>query len=124
MDNYPTSPRQNTIYLDAGDYYFANAKYVRAQNYKNVKINTLPAPKKEQFYFNNGYVNYVTKNFLSKVEYSDVYGAQAKYYMGFMSYEVDDYDSKISRSSFKQEFQADLNFTMLPKKRKCFDCLI
>ena len=127
LENYPTSPRQNTIYLDAGDYYFANAKYVRAQKwYKNVKINSLPAPKKEQFYFNNGYVNYVTKNYkeaqqnLSKVEYSDVYGAQAKYYMGFMSYEVDDYDSASkyldqvsNQERYKNElnyFQADLNF--------------
>lgn len=127
LKNYPTSPRQNTIYLDAGDYYFANAKYVRAQKwYKNVKINKLPAPKKEQFYFNNGYVNYVTKNYkeaqqnLSKVEYSDVYGAQAKYYMGFMSYEVNDYDSASkyldqvsNQERYKNElnyFQADLNF--------------
>lgn len=127
LKNYPTSSRQNTIYLDAGDYYFANAKYARAQKwYKNVKTNTLPSSKKEQFYFNNGYVNYVTKNYkvaqqnLSKVEYSDVYGAQAKYYLGFMSYEVDDYDSASkyldqvsNQERYKNElnyFQADLNF--------------
>jgi len=129
LKDYPTNPRQNTIYLDAGDYYFANAKYARAQKwYKNVKTNTLPASKKEQFYFNNGYVNYVTKNYkeakqnLSKVEYSDVYGAQAKYYLGFMSYEVDDYDSaskyleQVSEQErYKNEinyFQADLNFKL------------
>ena len=129
LEDYPTSPKQNTIFIDAGDYYFANAKYARAQKwYKNVKINSIPDSKKEQFYFNNGYVNYVTKNYkqakqnLSKVEYSAVYGAQAKYYMGFMAYEGDDYDNATkyldqvsNQERYKNElnyFQADLNFKL------------
>ena len=56
LERYPTSPRNNIIYLDAGDYYFANAKYAYARKwYQNVLINQVPAAKKEQFYFNYGY---------------------------------------------------------------------
>ena len=129
LERYPTSPRKNTIYLDAGDYYFANAKYAYARKwYQSVSINQVPATKKDRFYFNYGYVNYATKNFkqakenLSKVEYSDQYGAQAKYYIGFMAYEGDDYDEatkyldQISdQQRYKNElnyFQADLNFKL------------
>ncbi|MGB0185477.1 MAG: tetratricopeptide repeat protein [Flavobacteriaceae bacterium] len=129
LERYPTSPRKNTIYLDAGDYYFANAKYAYARKwYQNVLINQVPAAKKDQFYFNYGYVNYATKNFkrakenFSKVEFSKIYGAQAKYYIGFMAYEGDDYDeatkylNQISdQERYKNElnyFQADLNFKL------------
>ena len=129
LERYPTSPKKNTIYLDAGDYYFANAKYAYAKKwYENVSINLVPAAKKEQFYFNNGYVNYATKNFkiakknFSKVEFSEIYGSQAKYYIGFMAYEGDDYDvaakylDQISdQERYKNElnyFQADLNFKL------------
>ena len=129
LERYPTSPRINTIYLDAGDYYFANAKYAYARKwYQNVLINQVSAAKKERFYFNYGYVNYATKNFkrakenFSKVEFSKIYGAQAKYYIGFMAYEGDDYDEatkyldQISdQQRYKNElnyFQADLNFKL------------
>ena len=129
LERYPTNPRKNTIYLDAGDYYFANAKYAYARKwYQNVSINLVPDAKKEQFYFNYGYVNYATKNFksakenFSKVEFSKVYGAQAKYYIGFMAYEGDDYDvaekylNQVSdQERYKNElnyFQADLNFKL------------
>jgi len=129
LERYPTSPRKNTIYLDAGNYYFDNAKYAYAKKwYNNVNENMLAAAKKERFYFNYGYVNYVTKNFkrakenFSKVELSEVYGAQAKYYIGFMAYEGDDYDEATKyldqvsdQERYKNElnyFQADLNFKL------------
>ena len=129
LERYPTSPRKNTIYLDAGNYYFANAKYAYARKwYQNVSAELLDDNIKEQFYFNNGYVNYVTKNFkqaktnLSKVEFSEVYGSQAKYYIGFVAYEGDDYDNaskyldQISNdqrySNELNYFQADLNFKL------------
>jgi tetratricopeptide (TPR) repeat protein len=129
LERYPTSPRKNTIYLDAGNYYFANAKYAYARKwYQNVSAELLDDDIKDQFYFNNGYVNYVTKNFkqaktnLSKVEFSEVYGSQAKYYIGFIAYEGDDYDNaskyldQISNNQrYSNElnyFQADLNFKL------------
>lgn len=129
LERYPTSPRKNTIYLDAGNYYFDNAKYAYAKKwYNNVNENMLAAAKKERFYFNYGYVNYVTKNFkrakenFSKVELSEVYGAQAKYYIGFMAYQGDDYDEATKyldqvsdQERYKNElnyFQADLNFKL------------
>ena len=129
LERYPTSPRKNTIYLDAGNYYFANAKYAYARKwYQNVSAELLDDDIKDQFYFNNGYVNYVTKNFkqaktnLTKVEFSEVYGSQAKYYIGFIAYEGDDYDNaskyldQISNNQrYSNElnyFQADLNFKL------------
>lgn len=54
---------------------------------------------KEAFNFNYGYTNFTTGNkkdaekYLQRVTTSKTYGSQAKYYIGFMAYEGDDYNT-------------------------------
>ena len=62
----------------------------------------------------------VAKKYLSRVENSQEYGSQTKYYIGFMAYEGDDYDKaneyfdQVSdQERYKEKlsyYQADLKF--------------
>jgi len=129
VENYPTSTKRNTAYVDVADYYFTNGKYAYAKKwYDKVDENSLARNEQEKYNFNNGYVAFVTKNqadakkYLSRVEDSQKYGSQAKYYIGFMAYEGDDYDQANSyfdqvsgEEKYKEKlsyYQADLNFKL------------
>lgn len=129
VKEYPTSTKRNTAYVDVADYYFENSKYAYARKwYIKVDENALARKEKEKFYFNNGYSAYSTKQYrdakkyLSKVETSQEYGSQAKYYIGFMAYEGDDYDQANAyfeqvndQERYKEKlsyYQADLNFKL------------
>ncbi len=129
VEDYPTSTKRNTAFVDVADYYFVNGKYAYSQKwYSRVDESALSLKDKEQFYFNNGYTAFVTKQnkqaktYLKKVENSKTYGAQAKYYIGFMAYEGDDYDQANTyfdqvndNERYKEKlsyYQADLNFKL------------
>lgn len=129
VENYPTSTKKNTAFLDVADYYFENGKYAYAQKwYEKVDETSMSQADRETFNFNNGYASFVTKNYndakkyLTRVETSKKYGSQAKYYLGFMSYQGDDYDSankyfdQVSdEEKYKEKlsyYQADLNFKL------------
>ncbi|WGD35135.1 tetratricopeptide repeat protein [Olleya sp. YS] len=129
VENYPTSTKRNTAFLDVADYYFTNGKYAYAQKwYAKVDDNALSKADRETYNFNNGYASFITKNYkdakkyLTRVETSQKYGSQAKYYLGFMSYEGDDYDGankyfeQVSdEEKYKEKlsyYQADLNFKL------------
>lgn len=129
VEEYPTSTKRNTAYIDVADYYFANGKYAYARKwYDKVDENGLSRKEKEKFYFNNGYTAFTTKQYkdakkyLSRVENSQEYGSQAKYYIGYMAYEGDDYDQantyfeQVSdQERYKEKlsyYQADLNFKL------------
>ncbi|WP_045372680.1 tetratricopeptide repeat protein [Jejuia pallidilutea] len=129
VEEYPTSTKRNTAFVDVADYYFANGKYAYARKwYKRVDESALSRKEQQKFYFNNGYTAFVTKQYkdakkyLSRVENSQQYGAQAKYYIGFMAYEGDDYDRANeyfeqveNQERYKEKlsyYQADLNFKL------------
>lgn len=129
VEDYPTSTKRNTAFVDVADYYFENGKYAYAQKwYKKVDASALAKGEREKFNFNNGYTAFTTKNYkqakkyLNRVETSQKYGAQAKYYIGFMAYEGDDYDKanayfdQVSdKEKYKEKlsyYQADLNFKL------------
>ena len=129
VEDYPTSTKRNTAYVDVADYYFENEKYAYAQKwYEKVDEESLGRTEREKYNFNNGYVSFATKNYkdakkyLTRVETSKKYGAQAKYYIGFMAYEGDDYDKaneyfdQVSdEDKYKEKlsyYQADLNFKL------------
>lgn len=129
VEEYPTSTKRNTAFVDVADYYFTNGKYAYARKwYKRVDEKALSRKEREKFYFNNGYTAFVTKQYkdakkyLSRVENSQEYGAQAKYYIGFMAYEGDDYDRANEyfeqvedQERYKEKlsyYQADLNFKL------------
>ncbi|MFD2725585.1 tetratricopeptide repeat protein [Hyunsoonleella rubra] len=129
VEEYPTSTKRNTAFMDVGDYYFANGKFAYARKwYDKVDEYALSKKEREKFYFNNGYTAFVTKQYkdakkyLAKVENSPKYGSQAKYYIGFMAYEGDDYDRANEyfeqvedQERYKEKlsyYQADLNFKL------------
>ncbi|MCB0423211.1 MAG: tetratricopeptide repeat protein [Mangrovimonas sp.] len=129
VEDYPTSTKRNSAFLDVADYYFLNGKYAYARKwYDKVDEDALGRTEREKFNFQNGYSAFATKqytdakNYLSRVENSQEYGSQAKYYIGFMAYESDDYeqanqyfDQVSDEEKYKEKlsyYQADLNFKL------------
>ena len=129
VEDYPTSTKKNSAFVDVADYYFENRKFAYADKWYD-KVNEISLSKKEQekFNFNRGYTAFVSKNYneakkhLSRVENSQEYGSQAKYYIGFMAYEGDDYTKANAyfeqvgdNEKYKEKlsyYQADLNFKL------------
>ncbi|WP_299112294.1 tetratricopeptide repeat protein [uncultured Winogradskyella sp.] len=129
VDEYPTSTKRNTAFLDVADYYFNNGKYAYARKwYERVDERSMARAEKERFNFNYGYSLYSTKDekeatkYLNRVVNSEEYGSQAKYYIGFLAYQGDDYDTaneyfdQVSdNEKYKEKlsyYQADLNFKL------------
>ena len=129
VKDYPTSTKRNTAFVDVADYYFENSKYPHARKwYDKVNEDALARKEKEKFNFNNGYSAFAVKQYktakkyLKRVENSQEYGSQAKYYIGFMAYEGDDYDEaneyfdQVSdQERYKEKlsyYQADLHFKL------------
>ncbi|MDO5980119.1 tetratricopeptide repeat protein [Flavivirga spongiicola] len=129
VKDYPTSTKRNTAFVDVADYYFENSKYAHARKwYDKVDEDALGRKEKEKYNFNNGYSAFSTKQYkeakkyLTRVEDSQEFGSQAKYYIGFMAYEGDDYDQaneyfdQVSdQERYKEKlsyYQADLNFKL------------
>ena len=88
VTNYPTSTKRNTAYLNVATYYFENGKYAYAQKwFDKVDETTLSNEQRDNYNFSKGYASFTTKDFaqakryLTKVENSEAYGSQAKYYL-------------------------------------------
>ena len=129
VEDYPTSTKRNTAFLDVADYYFDNGKYAYARKwYEKLDEGSIASSEKERFNFNYGYALYSTKDekkatkYLNRVVNSKEYGSQAKYYIGFLAYQGDDYDKaneyfdQVSdNEKYKEKlsyYQADLNFKL------------
>ena len=100
VERYPTSTKQNTAFLEVGDYYFKNAKYTYALKwYNRVETRNLSIYQEEDFNFKYAYGLFAVrsyaraKEFFQKLLTSQEYGSQAKYYYGFIAYQDDDYDN-------------------------------
>ncbi len=129
VEDYPTSIKRNSAYLNVASFYFENGKYSHARKWFDKVVETsLTKGELEKFQFNNGYAYFQNKRYneakkyFNKVSTSNRYGAQAKYYLGFIAYEGDDYeeatelfDAVEDKDSYKEElayFKADLNFKL------------
>lgn len=129
VEDYPTSTKRNTAFVDVADYYFVNGKFPHALKwYARVDEDALSRKEKEKFYFNYGYSAFSAKQakeakkYLGLVENSQEYGSQAKYYIGFMAYESNDYEQANQyfnqvgdQERYKEKlsyYQADLNFKL------------
>ena len=100
VERYPTSTKQNTAFLEVGDYYFKNANYAYALKwYKRVETRNLSIAQEEDYNFKYGYGLFAVRSYTRAKEYfqklltSYEYGSQAKYYYGFIAYQEDDYDN-------------------------------
>ena len=129
VEEYPTSTKRNTAFIDVADYYFNNGKYKQAAKwYSKVDESTLSRKQKNRYYFNTGYTLVASKKydkakpFLNRVSDDPEYGSQAKYYLGYIAYEGDDFQEASdlfdeSGGSPEQDeklsyYQADLNYKL------------
>lgn len=129
VENYPTSTKRNSAYLDVASYYFETGKYPYALKwYDKVDQSSMSRQDKERFNFNYGYSLFSSKKpkeaerYLNMVSTSPTYGAQAKYYLGYIAYQQDDYTQanmrfdQIADQGVLDEklsyYQADMNFKL------------
>ena len=129
VTRYPTSTKTNSAYLDVADYYFQTGKYSLSRKwYDRVDEKAMSKKDRERYYFNNAYAYFKAKQFeeaqtyFNRVRDSKEFGAQAKYYLGYIAYEGDDYEEaneyfeEVKGNDRYTEdlsyFQADMNFKL------------
>lgn len=129
VEDYPTSTKQNQAYIEVAHYYFDQGNYPQAlQWFDKSNTNAMSAADKEKYNFQKGYAYFAAKNnkeakkHFNLVVNSSTFGSQAKYYLGYMSYETDDYtsanqyfDQVQDKDKYKEKmgyFQADMNFKL------------
>lgn len=129
VEQYPTSTKRNSAFADVAEYYFETGKYPYALKwYNKVDQNALSRNEMDKFNFNYGYSLFSSNNqkdskkYLEKVTNSSVYGSQAKYYLGYIAYQQDDYEGANQRFDQITDpevledklsyYQADMNFKL------------
>ncbi len=129
VENYPTSTKRNNAFMEVGTYYFEIGRYPQAEKwFDKVEERNLTMAEKERLNFQKGYTYFQTKRtneakkYFNRVTTSKEYGSQAKYYLGYMAYEGDDYaeanqyfegiedDDRLSENL--SYYQADMNFKL------------
>ena len=129
VDKYPTSTKRNSAFLEVADYYYKIGKYPYALKwYDRVKQQSLTRAQRERFTFNKAYVHFLGQQYtkavpmFQQVANSEKYGAEAKYYLGYMAYLADSYEQAseyfedISENGEYDDrlsyFRADMNFKL------------
>ena len=129
VEKYPTSTKRNSAFADVAEYYFETGKYPYALKwYNKVDQNALSRKEMDKFNFNYGYALFSSgkqkeaERYLEKVAENPVYGSQAKYYLGYIAYQQDDYQGanqrfdQITDPEVLEEklsyYQADMNFKL------------
>lgn len=126
LDN-PTSAKLNIAYIEIAQHYFEQGSFTESLKwFEKVDESGLSNDDIDKFNFQKGYAFFAAKNksqattYFNKVINSKIYAAQAKYYLGFMAYERDDYknankyfDQVAEDEKYKEKlsyFQADMSF--------------
>jgi len=129
MENYPTSTKRSSAYMDVADYYFEQGKYPYALKwYDKAEDQSMGQKDRESFNFKKGYALFNAKKFaearkyMERVSSTEKYGSQAKYYIGYIAYEGDNYQEanqyfdQVSGNPELNEklsyYQADMNFKL------------
>ena len=64
VENYPTSIKRNSAFIDVANYYFEQGKYSYARKwYDKVDASNLSRSEMERFNFNNGYSYFKSKRY-------------------------------------------------------------
>ena len=126
--NYLHKDIEKSIYLDLANFYFDNEKYRYALKWFS-KIRDSDVPKNEinRYSFNKAYTLFSAKKFkkskpyFEKIKNVNKYESDAYYYLGYISYQLEDYDSAVESfrnvSNNKQRenltfFQVEMNFRL------------
>lgn len=129
VTRYPTNIKRNQAYLEVAHFYFEKNNFPKALFwFDKVEGSQLTQKELDKFNFQKGYSYYNARKkkeaikYLNTVVNTPEYGAQAKYYLGFMAYEGDDYkaatkyfDEVSGEEKYKEKlsyFQADMNFKL------------
>lgn len=129
IENHPTSTKRNLAYFEVANYYFAEGNYTQSLKwYENIYEPELADADLDKANFQRGYANFSIKknkdasNYLNKVIQSKEYGNQAKYYLGYLAYEGNNYKEANelfgqveNQDKYKEKmgyFQADMNFKL------------
>jgi len=128
FEKFPTSTKRNNAFLEVGDYYFNNARYSYALKwFSKVDDSNLSSYNNEDFTFKKAYSLFAVgsfsnaKNYFSQLLNSQTYGAQAKYYSGYMAYRDDDYaeaDKYLTQVANDKKFDDDIPYYMANIKFK------
>jgi tetratricopeptide (TPR) repeat protein len=127
--DFPTSRKQNQAFMEVARYYFTQGNYPQALEwFEKVEENNLSIDDLDAFHFQKAYSYFSVKDkkqatlFFNKVIHTMDYGSQAKYYLGFMAYDGDEYqkaakyfDEVSGEEKYKEKlsyYQADMNFKL------------
>ncbi len=133
MENFiaknPTSLKTNNAFLEVGNYYFNKKEFRKAKTWlSQVQTKSLSRSDLKTYQFNYAYTNFKLKDydlansFFEKLRNDKEYGAQSKYYIGFIAYDQNQYES--ASDLFEQArregvagnnisyFQSDMNFKL------------
>jgi len=128
VKDYPTSPKRNQAFLDVAEYYFDYGNYNQAKPWFD-KVNTsgFSYNQLEKYQFQYAYTLFKTnsydksKRYFENLRTSAKYGADAKYYIGYMAYKEDRYSEattlfeEAQQQGSKRElsyFMSDMNFKL------------
>ena len=128
MIDHPTSYLTETAFFDAANFYFNRGRYSYALKWYN-KISEREVAKvhRPEYNFKKGYSYFVSKRYknakllFEKVKDLPVYQSDANYYLGYIAYQLEDFDEanrnfdKLNKSSDDNTigyFQADMNFKL------------
>lgn len=128
LEKYPLNTLGNRLPFDLANYYFENQKYSYALKwYKNLKEDMVSKRLRNKFNFNKGYSLFYVKRYrtarpyFKKVQDVAEYESDAHYYLGHISYQLDDYENaegefqKSNKGLFQNDlayFQVDMNFKL------------
>lgn len=129
IENYPWSSKQNRVFFDMASYQFAKGNYKESLVWHNkVQINSLNAQEKGVYSFQKAYSLFdqgkskEAITLFKNIQNSKEFGSQAKYYIGYINYDSNNYDQANQyfnqvedNSAYKDKmsyYQADMNFKL------------
>jgi len=128
LEQKPLSSLGSKLPFDLANFYFENQKYSYALKwYRNLNENHFSKSLRNKFNFNKGYSLFhvkrfqAAKPFFEKVKMIPKYESDAYYYLGHISYQLDDYEKaedefKKANKSVEQNdlayFQVDMNYKL------------
>jgi len=128
FEKFPTSTKRDNAFLEVGNYYFDNGRYAYALKwFSRVDDSNLNSFNNEEYIFKKAYALFAVRSFANSKKYfsqllnSSKYGAQAKYYYGYMAYRDDDYaeaDKYLNQVADDKNFDQDIPYYMANIKFK------
>lgn len=127
--DHPTSAKHNLAYVEVSNFYFEEGNYPQALQWlEKIRVEQLTTDQRERYFFQKGYAHFKAEqkgeaiDHLNRVVNSQKFGSQAKYYIGFINYQDDNYtdasqyfDQVSDDKKYKEKmayYQADMNFKL------------